>query len=520
MIAVHAGTYAEAIDLSDTGVSVVGACVAETILDAPEGAASEAAVQMSGDVSIARMTIRGGRPGLRAESAGTARVEDVWVEASFIGVVVTQMGTLIADGLVVRDIVPSMRLGYGFFGNAGATLEVRRGDFSNLRGFGLGFNGEGTAVTLEDVAVRNVQQTLEGEIGLPIAAQDSAALTVSRGLIEAGTAAGIFVHDSATSDLEDVVVRDMSPGALDDGFGILSRAAGSVSTSRTRVERATSVGFAALNDGSALTASDIVVHEMRTSLDEDGAGIGVFFDAGATGRIDRVLIHRAAGAAVALTGIDLDVIVRDATVLDTQLDGGGGVTGVGLDVRMEGAGTFERVHIDGAFGSGVVVSGMTARVDATDLAVAGAMPLPSSGLFGRGASIQLGAELTCVRCAFRDSVEAGLLFFGSDGALSHLRVEDTAASDLSGAGMGVVAVTPSLVEIDDFVIQRNALAGVQIADGGEVFLRNGLIADNPVGVNIQDAPPNEAALTDGVIYRDNGINLDAAELPVPEAMPL
>ncbi len=521
VIAVHSGTYTEAVDLSTPGVTLIGACTAETIIDAPDGPVSSAAVLMTADVSVSRITVRGGRPGLRAQGA-TGTVSDVWVESSFMGVVVTGAGALVANGLVVRDIAPGTSFGYGFFVNAGATLEVHRGLFEDLHAFGLAMSDSGSSALFEDVAFRDTNAAPDGTLGTALAVQGEAVLTIRRSVVEGAISAGILAQLDAEATIEDVLVRDIVHGTSpDDGFGIAAVTRGIAHGSRVRVHAATSTGLAATGFSSEISAEDVVVHDMRPSGGEGGGGAGAFYDTGASGVVERILVHRGVGASIGFLGTDLDVVIRDATCLDTQVDAAVGVSGVGFDVRMQAHATIERALVNGAVAAGLVVSSEGALLDASDLQVQGVRPTPASDTLGRGASIQLGAELDCARCAFHDAVEAGVLIHSSIARFSDLRVEDIASSNTSGAGMGVVVVVGDAgnTTIERFLVRRGAVAGVQIADGGDLTLRDGVIADNPIGVNVQDAPPDQSALSDGVVYRDNGQNLDATSLPVPEAGP-
>jgi hypothetical protein len=74
------------------------------------------------------------------------------------------------------------------------------------------------------------------------------------------------------------------------------------------------------------------------------------------------------------------------------------------------------------------------------------------------------------------------------------------------------------IDAERFVIERSALAGVQIVEGGELDLRDGTIAENPVGVNVQVEGYDLSRVMSRVVFRDNGVNLDTNELPVPSPM--
>ena len=48
-------------------------------------------------------------------------------------------------------------------------------------------------------------------------------------------------------------------------------------------------------------------------------------------------------------------------------------------------------------------------------------------------------------------------------------------------------------------------------------LHNGVVSYNPIGMNIETEDFDIYRLMDEVLYIDNEVNLDARELPVPEA---
>ena len=80
--------------------------------------------------------------------------------------------------------------------------------------------------------------------------------------------------------------------------------------------------------------------------------------------------------------------------------------------------------------------------------------------------------------------------------------------------------------LHEFRIWRSAMCGAMIASGadpsgvsltedGVLELRNGEVAWNPIGVNIQAVEYDTGLLVDGVAYFENERNLDTASLPVP-----
>ncbi len=103
VVAVGKGTWDEAITVP-AGVTLEGACVAETRI-APTSTTSSAAgavVAGNGDV-VRNITISGSRPGFVIEGV-SAQVRDVVVDGTTVGVAAISGATLDAGGLVVRNI--------------------------------------------------------------------------------------------------------------------------------------------------------------------------------------------------------------------------------------------------------------------------------------------------------------------------------------------------------------------------------------------------------------------------------
>jgi hypothetical protein len=126
-----------------------------------------------------------------------------------------------------------------------------------------------------------------------------------------------------------------------------------------------------------------------------------------------------------------------------------------------------RAHIEASRGAGLIAFDTETRVTATDLRVVGTLPF------------------------------------------------DCEATGCPGAGFGV-ATRGATLDVERFVLEGNALAGAQVSRAGSLTLRDGVIADHPIGVNVQDAPFDEGAILDAVELRDNERNLDAQMLPIPE----
>jgi hypothetical protein len=148
------------------------------------------------------------------------------------------------------------------------------------------------------------------------------------------------------------------------------------------------------------------------------------------------------------------------------------------------------------------------------------------GTRGRGINVQDQARATIVRTLVLRAREAGIVA-ADPGAvidMSDVRIEDTrrraCAVDTcpdEPLGIGTGAFREARITGTRFQIDASAICGLQVAIDGEIDLSAGEISGAEVGACVQVEGYDLERLTTGVLYRDNGINLDATMLPVPES---
>lgn len=236
-----------------------------------------------------------------------------------------------------------------------------------------------------------------------------------------------------------------------------------VSIERTSIRRTWSVATAAAEPGSLLSLTDVVIRAEAEGAIHDALELGE----GARGELTRVHIEGVRAVGVLATDEGTSVTADDLTVVDTQADAAG-VYGRALQIQTSASFTGRRVRVVGSHEVAVVAS-----TDAT-LTV---------------------EDLALTETAGRGCTDAGC--------------------ESGGIGMG--AYLRGHITATRFQLGANDLAGGQLALDGELDLQDGVVSDNPVGVNIQVPDYDVTRLTEGVHFRDNGINLDADELPLPPA---
>lgn len=436
----------------EAGVTLWGACAARTEI---------ATTLATGDIETRGTGV--GLRNLRITGAfarvfvldGSIDVRGVVVEAGELDVLAIARGDLTAWDVRITTGGTGSCVYAGGFGNA----IVERMQCA-AEGFALNANG---SITVRDSAlVAAVDETVEPQ---PFVLAEAGTFLLERVAIEGERGAGLHLATFAT--LRDVVIRGSEPTAPRDDVGILSLGGGQVTLERVRVER--SVGF----------------------------GAGVAGDLGAS-------------------SIELrDVVVRDVAP---------SFFGAGAAISAESGGqlTGGRVYIAGAPDVGLMATEPGTSVSIEDLTIVGGRGV-ANGTLGRGVQVQRGAAFTASRVRLERNREAGVIVSSTTASFSDLVVRATleracAATTCAGfgAGIGIGAYEDGVAEVVRFVSEDNALAGVQIARRGAIDLHDGLVANNPVGANVQEPAFDLSRLEDRVAWRGNGTRLDVEALPVPE----
>jgi len=263
----------------------------------------------------------------------------------------------------------------------------------------------------------------------------------------------------------------------------------------------------------------------RGAPDAPEAGTsGAFAAEGASLRFERCYAERGSARPLLIGDPGTTLTLTDVVLRDVFGAGAEQSFGRGVDVESGGRATLRRVLLEGATESGLLVSGPGAVASVEDLTVRDTRS-DATGLFGRGVMVQLGARLEGARVEVREAREIGVMASepGTTVALTDLTIVDTLpraceAGACAGfsAGIGLGAYTGAAIGVERLRIRGSALAGIQLASGGQLDLCEGEVAEQPIAVNLQSPGYDLARLSCRMRWRDNGVNLDATELPVPE----
>jgi hypothetical protein len=525
VIAVARGTYVGRVDLFND-ITVWGACPEETILTQETPSEMDTVVgAFLGDGELRNLTVRAPvTMGIYVDAGTTVNVIDVLVDrASGYGIYVAGEDASIAvENTIVRGATdfPSGVGGAAMQVIDGASATVRRTSFerSSLTQIVVGF---GSTATFERIAIRDATgESDQPRPGTAMAVQEDGEATVRASGIWNHVNGGLLSAFESRITLEDVAIEEMTAGLGGTASAVEARSASTIEGSFVFVQGARTSALLAGEDG-ALVFRDVAVLDTRPAGDFDLVGAGLSLEGASSATLERALIagSRRSGI-VARPGTTLNA--TDLVVRDTESSG---PREIGTGLTLFGTATLERAIVDRSTLEGVAISDVGARVTFTDVAIRNTRGTPSSGFYGRGLEVNLGAVLTGERVALESNREVSLFVVdeGSIADLDELYVRDSLGMDCAEAcpqgqqyGYGMTALFGGRIELDGFVVTRGRLLGVQVGEAGVITGTRGEISENTIGANIQEPSFDlESSLID-VAFRANERNIDAMFLPVPD----
>lgn len=383
---------------------------------------------------------------------GDVVLDDVLVEGC------GQVGYVFVEGSIRATDLIARGTDLGAVGANGGEVHLERFAFEDLGGDAFDMAGA-TLVALDGVVDGTDPSSVTAGV-----LYGGATVTLERVAFASESLGSVIVDDASALSLTDVVMRS-SGAAPAPRFGINGLNGGSIELTRVWLEGGSALSVGVGDPGSRLALEDVVISEMRPAPG-GGEGHAIEVDTGATARLTRTWVSGAGGLGLLVTGAGAEVTAEDLTVLRTAS--------------------------------------------------------APTGIFGRALQIQLGAVATTTRARFAGNREATVVVArgGSRWTATDVVIEDTmeraCAPGCDPGGIGVSVLDRGAVELERFRVRRGALVGVQVAFDGSLSLVDGEIADNPVGANVQVPGYDLGRLMERVLYRDNGVNLESSELPIPD----
>lgn len=471
-IALSKGRFTERVDLP-AAVTLRGACVLETILDATDD--SRAVVRSAVAGAAARdLTVDGAsNAGFGAVGAGAElTVTDAVVSNNeYLGTIASDGGRLVLSRVVVRGTRAwaGSDFGQGLFVQEGGIIEASRTVIEDNTFFGASAIGAGSRIVLTDSVIRDTQPQPDGEAGVGVYSVMDARVELTRVEITGSRDAAIAAEAGGHVVLAESIVRG-TRGRVSDGEhgrGLSVYSGGTAEVRKTLFERnqTANVGIE-----SASSSADLVDVVMREGLPSEGSGTGgrgLEVALGASATVTRALIANNVADGVLL--YEGTLALEDAAIVDTQTSAGGR-NGYGLSSAPGSMVTATRVLLERNAGAAVVVVGPASAATFTDLLARETQDRGTADdVSGVGLDVRQGAVATVSRGVFEDHAVLGVTAFapGTDLRLSDVVVRGTrgrAANEL--LGLGVAVVGGARLSIERALVEDNKLVGVYGQDEG------------------------------------------------------
>jgi hypothetical protein len=501
IVAIAAGTYAEAVTVSGKAVRLWGVCPAQVEIAGPSTDLATLTLMGAGASEVHHLSLSGGGDvALLASNALGLIVEGVRIHDTPQAIAVEE--SLGPTSLTLSDsLVESVYETIAFVG--GSELVVER---SLLRGPPPGVNGslpEGVFVDFYPFA------SLRGRA------------TLRQSVVEAVLNAGLMAFGSDAT-LEASVVRDvrLAPGEVEGGYGALAADSngqrGNLVVQRSLIAGIPDTGI--IMQSSDLVVEDSVLSDLATTTAEWGSGI--YLGGGPEGRsvmrVERTLLMRAFGFGMVTYGSDAVVVA--SAVIDTR-PGTSKNYGVGVmfdndrDALLESVGELRDSYVEAARMIGVMVDGSTATL--SGLHVLDTLPSEIDQPFSRGIQVQNDVQTEMPGYATVDgslvenSFEFGIAIADANVVVTNTVVRGSRARMVDGLfGDGIAVVShgsgmgvATLSLIDSMVLDSDR-AGIGLF-GSAASIRGTYLECNGIHLN---GEPNGAGIFE---IEDGGENVCA-----------
>jgi hypothetical protein len=373
----------------------------------------------------------------------------------------------------------------------------------------------------EDITVRNLQITASGQPG--IACTEGCAADVQDVVVNGGAGAGIVTGFGATLTGRSIVVRDIASDDLGYyGRGLAVDSSSTAEVSRAFFEGNHEIGVAVFIDAS-LVLSDAFIRGTLPQARDDLFGRGLSVELGAMAEARRLVL-----ADNHDTGIFVNegarLVAEDVVVRDTLPAADSMAYGRGVSVQTESTFELRRARIERNREISVYCGGDGAVLQAEDILVRDTQMRQSDGVGGRGMAAELGCSATVARGLFVRNQMAGVSSFQSSVDLMDVTIDTVTSSCIvdpclsTELGLGIGAYSSGGLTATRFRITASGLCGVQVEGEAALDISAGLVERAEIGACVQVPDYDFDRLTDDVVYRDNGTNLETTELPVPPTL--
>ena len=506
IIAIGRGVYAESLRVAHN-VTLWGACPAETRVVSPT---EEPALHLvSGTVEIRNLSFEGGSITLRAGGTRTRLwMEEVAItDAEHIALGVTEGAVVEGRGVVIAHTGE-----HGIIAMRGAHLHITQIDISDTTGHVLATD-PGTEAVFEKA--RFWSPRIEATTGhaSSLSIRDGAKVTLEEGVIEGTLGVVALVrHDGSALTLDRIVVRESAP---DFGLGLWATGNGSLNIRRTRIDDSAGNGISIFN-GAHGTLSDVVIRRTITQHEDGWVGSSIYANRAS---ITAARVAIVGGQANGVTSHDAALVFEDIEIQNLlPIPGDLGDSALAIWTK-DSTLTVNRLrisHVENA------IIAMASDLMIRDLTIEETGGSSSHEISGMAIAATFGSRIALERMSISRARSVGIFAEGqSEVIATDARISQTMERHCAGGcgdatfGFGLIAAREGHVTAERFEVVESALACAQIAEGGEMDLRDGILGSSPFGINVQDADYDIRRVSNGVAYLNIERNIDRSGRRVP-----
>jgi len=528
-LALGAGAYEGVLALR-AGVSVVGRCARDTTLpgiDVPVTAV--VTVTSAGDAARLRnVTIDGPDYfGVNVDAGRAIALEGVVIRGAFGAGIFSLGGTVQATDVRVESTRPdpSFPFSAAIFLAEGAEFDGSRVALTDNSEYGLLAGDPGTVATVTDLTVAGTfSGPRSADAGWGVVAVDGGHADVTRAALVDNEGHGFFVQGTGGSlALRDAVITGTRIARYGEGgWGIAAQLGGVVDAERVFIAQGHGAGIGTTTAGTRVTARHLVVRDIA-EISNGKEGRALIAQLGAHLTVENAVVANTREVAAFAGGEGATLSLTDVAIRDTRPRASDGLFGRAVGIQPNAVFDATRLLVEGSHDVGLFAS--AAATTLTDVVIRDTAPLPDSGDFGFGAVLEGPVPFRLSRVRIEGSFESGILIGqGADVEGTDLAVERVSSSACEcertyGYGLSVYG---SRLALDRFSVSIADLCGLLLSAGEfgalpDVDLTNGLVEQTEIGACVQVDGYDLDRISNGVTYRDNGTNLQATMLPVPES---
>ena len=418
--------------------------------------------------------------------------------------------------------------GWGIDVQQGAALSVHSMILRDNCEVGLLALGEGTSVWADALLIEGTKPTASDQgSGNGIIAQGGATLSLRGASLRRNHTTGLSAYDEGTTVWgEGLLVEGTLPRSSDQRFGRgIDVGSGASLTLRSAALRNDhDVALFALGAGTTVWAEGLLVEGTLPQASDQSNGGGIAAQQGAALSLQGAALRRNRSVSLAAYGEGTAVWAEGLLFEGTLPRSSDLQFGRGIEVNDGAALTLMGASLRDNHEGGLVALGAGTTVWAEGLLVEDPRPQASDQLFGRGITAQEGASLTLRGAVVRRNHNAGLYVSNPDTSVhvEGLTLRGTLQGTSGTFGDGLLLRRGASLSGSDLVIWDNARVGLQLVDVGTLLaVRGSFIGRNLIGTNLQFSSftrDNLASCLRGETYWDNGLDIGAASLPLPDPL--